>query len=148
MEIKRTNSGDADFLSLVKLLDRELAEIDGDEHAFFAQFNKLDTSQHSVVAYMDGEPAGSGAFKEYEPGVAEIKRMYVKPEFRGKGISKNVLSALEAWAAELGYHTCILETGVRQPVAISLYQKAGYTSIPNYGQYEGLESSVSFKKEF
>jgi putative acetyltransferase len=58
-----------------------------------------------------------------------------------------VLKALEDWAKELGYHKCILETGKRQPDAIALYQKNGYSIMPNYGQYQGVTNSVCFEKQ-
>jgi putative acetyltransferase len=73
--------------------------------------------------------------------------MYTEPAKRGKGIAARVLSELEKWAAELSYQKCILETGIRQPEAISLYTKSGYKRIPNYGKYLNVENSVCFEKE-
>ena len=146
MRIARTNSDDPDFVQLVKSLDAELAERDGKEHSFYAQFNKIDQIKYVVMAYEDGKPAGCGAIKEYAPDTMEIKRMYTAPERRGKGIASTVLAELEAWAAELAYEKCILETGKKQPEAIRLYKKSGYKVIPNYGQYAGIENSVCFEK--
>lgn len=142
----RTDSSNADFKKLVVALDKDLAIRDGDEHAFFAQFNKIAAIKHVVVAYEGNQPVGCGAIKEYEPGVMEVKRMYVPLEKRGNGIASLVLQELEKWAAELGYTKCILETGLKQPEAISLYKKNDYILIPNYGQYAGVESSVCFEK--
>ena len=73
--------------------------------------------------------------------------MYVLPESRNGGIATRVLSALEEWAGELSYARCILETGKKQPEAIALYKKNGYTPIPNYGQYANVENSVCFEKK-
>lgn len=142
----RTTSANPDFQALVKLLDADLKIRDGDEHAFFSQYNKIDALNEVVVAYVNNMPVGCGAFKVYEKKTAEIKRMYVLPEFRGKGIAQAVLKELEIWAKELGFQFCILETGKKQPEAIRLYEKSGYAYIPNYGQYEKVESSVCFKK--
>ncbi len=142
----RTDSTNPDFVALVKLLDLDLAVRDGDDHAFYSQFNKIDLIRHVVVAYADGLPVGCGAFKEYTPGTAEIKRMYTMPEGRGHGIASRVLAELEAWAAELSYEKCVLETGINQPEAIALYRKCAYRQIPNYGQYAGVETSVCFEK--
>ena len=89
---------------------------------------------------------GCGAFKEYQPKVAEIKRMFVLPEARGKGIAVAILNELEAWAAAAGYESTILETSVKLKSAIALYKKSGYQTIENYGQYIGVESSVCMKK--
>lgn len=145
-EIVRTDSSNPDFIALVKLLDEELAIRDGAEHSFFAQFNQIDSIRHVVVAYADGEPVGCGAFKRYDVETAEIKRMFVRPEARGRRIAADVLTELEAWAIEEGFSAAILETGFKQPEAIRLYERSGYDRIPNYGQYAGVESSVCMKK--
>jgi len=146
INLVRTNSDNLHFRDLVALLDRDLQIRDGDEHSFYAQFNKIDKIRHVVVAYENGEAVGCGAIKEYENGVAEIKRMFVKPEQRGCGIAGSILSELESWADELNFSECILETGWKQPEAIGLYQKSGYETIPNYGQYAGVENSVCMRK--
>ena len=142
----RTNSDNSDFRELVALLDQDLQIRDGDEHSFYAQFNKVDKIRHVVVAYEDGEAAGCGAIKEYAEGVTEIKRMFVRAERRGRGIAGKILAELETWAKELNFSECVLETGLKQPEAIALYQKSGYKTIPNYGQYAGVENSVCMKK--
>lgn len=144
--LKRTDSDDPDFTALVRHLDAELAIRDGDEHAFYSQFNKLANIKNVVVAYRDSRAVGCGGIKPLEEGVMEVKRMFVFPELRGQGIASNILSELEHWAAELGAHACCLETGIRQPEAIALYQKNGYERIPNYGQYQNVENSVCFRK--
>ena len=136
-----------DFTNLVQLLDASLAETDGDEHAFYHQFNGLDDIKYRLVAYLDGTAIAIGAIKELTPNAVEVKRMYTLPEYRGKGIGSRVLTALEHWANTLGYEACMLETGKRQPDAIALYQKNGYVVIPNYGQYKGKENSVCFEKK-
>ena len=146
IDIVRTAEDNADFLSLVELLDAELRIRDGEEHGFYAQFNKPVGLGGVVIAFDDGEPVGCGAYKMYEEGVAEIKRMYVKPESRGRRIAALVLAELESWAAELGFTKCILETGHKQPEAIALYRREGYSVIPNYGQYVGVDNSVCLKK--
>lgn len=143
----RTNSRNKEFIELVKHLDAELMERDGDEHAFYLQFNKLDAIRQVVVAYENNKPVGCGAFKEFSDDSAEIKRMYTLPESRGKGIASKILFELEQWARESGYKTCVLETGTRQPEAIALYRKNGYKNIPNYGQYADVKNSLCFAKE-
>ena len=146
ISIKRTTSDDLDFQELVALLDQDLAIRDGEEHSFYAQFNKIDKIKQAVVAYKENLPIGCGALKGYEEKTAEIKRMFVKPGYRGLGMGHFILKELELWAAELNYAECILETGKKQPEAIRLYQKAGYILIPNYGQYENVGNSVCMKK--
>ena len=143
--IQRTTSNNADFKYLTQLFDDYLVDIDGDEKDFFAQFNQI-YLDHVIVCYEDGLAIGCGSFKENQPKVAEIKRMFVLPEQRGKGIAVLILNELEVWAATLGYEFAILETSVRLESAIALYKKSGYKIIPNYGQYIGVESSVCMTK--
>lgn len=144
--LTRTTSENKDFVELVRLLDADLSERDGEDHAFYAQFNKINMIRHVVVAYHGEQAVGCGAVKAYVSGTGEVKRMFVRPEFRGKGIAGKVLGELEAWADEIGFHTLILETGKAQPEAIRLYTKSDYQITPNYGQYENIENSVCMKK--
>ena len=72
--------------------------------------------------------------------------MFTQPKYRGQGIARKVLLALEQWAIELGYYSCVLETGLRNPEAIGLYKNFGYLEIPNYGQYAGVSNSICFEK--
>ena len=145
-QLVRTTSENPDFRTLVQLLDQDLAERDGAEHGFYAQFNKIANLDHVVVAYQAGEPVGCGAFKPFETDSVEIKRMFVQPAHRGQGVAQAVLAELEKWAAELDYSACVLETGKKQPEAIALYQRSGYALTPNYGQYIGVENSVCMRK--
>ena len=147
VELIRTDSLNSDFQELVKLLDADLRIKDGDDHAFYNQFNKIDAINHVIVAYDENIAVGCGAFKPYSEQAVEIKRMFVHPDFRGRGIAQQILKDLEKWAAEIGYQSCVLETGQKQPDAIQLYLKTGYKKIPNYGQYEGIENSICMKKE-
>lgn len=147
MNIVRTNSSHPNFIELVKDLDLYLADKDGEDHAFYAQFNKIDGLQHCIILFENENSIGCGAIKPYDENSMEVKRMFVKPEYRGKGYASEILTELENWAKELGYQSTILETGIRQTEAIKLYQKT-YAVIPNYGQYEGIEDSVCFMKTF
>ena len=144
--IKRTDSTDLDFQRLVVELDKDLAIRDGDEHWFFDQFNKIAMLKYVVVIYQNNVAIGCGAIKEYNENTMEVKRMFVPLERRGKGIASIVLKELESWAIELGYKKCILETGIKQPEAISLYKKNKYELIKNFGQYAEIVSSVCFGK--
>lgn len=143
----RTDPRDASFQRLVAELDKELAIRDGDEHAFYDQYNKLDTIPHAVVAMEDSLPVGCGAMRPFANDSVEIKRMFTAPTHRSRGIGARILVELERWASELSYTRCVLETGCKQPEAIALYTKNGYHLIPNYGQYIGVDSSVCFEKE-
>lgn len=142
----RTTSDNQDFEKLVIALDAYLAILDGEDHAFYAQFNKSSALKNAVIAYENETPVGIGAYKEYDSETVEMKRMYTLPEHRGKGIASTILSELELWAKEENYKIAVLETGFMQTDAISLYQKLGYVITENYGQYIGVENSICMKK--
>ena len=146
IKLVRTNSKNKDFIKLVKLLDVDLAITDGDDHDFYNQFNKLDSINHVVILYKNEIPKGCGAIKEFESDTMEVKRMFTLYEARGKGVASQILAELENWATELFYKRLVLETGLKQPEAIGLYEKCGYKKISNYGQYAGVENSVCFEK--
>lgn len=144
--LKRTTSTDKDFQALVVLLDEDLAQRDGEDNAFYAQFNGIIQLKHCVVYYLDDIPVACGAFKPFDETTIEVKRMFVLPGHRGKSIASKILNELEVWAKELSYSSSVLETGLRQPEAIALYKKNKYTIISNYPPYEYVENSVCFKK--
>ena len=148
LRLFRTDADHPGYQELVVLLDADLKIRDGADHAFFAQHNKSDSIRNVVLCYVADTAAGCGAFKYYDTGIVEIKRMFVRPEFRRQHIAATVLSELERWASELNYSGCVLETGKKQPEAIALYQKSGYTAIPNYGPYVNVPTSVCMKKTF
>ena len=147
VRLVRTVAHDPDFLFLVAALDKDLRIRNGEEDAFYASFNKPDASMLVVLAYTGSQVVGCGALKPYSGQAMEVKRMYVLPTMRGQGIASRILKALEHWCWGLGFSSCILETGKKQPEAIALYTKGGYSVIPNYGQYQGVENSVCFGKE-
>src|SRR5690349_8040801 len=104
--IIRTDSTHPDFISLVKLLDADLAIRDGAEHSFYAQFNKIDMIRHCVVLYENDKAVSCGAVKLFGDDAMEVKRMYTLPEYRGKGLAVKVLGELEQWAKESGMKKC------------------------------------------
>jgi putative acetyltransferase len=100
-----------------------------------------------LVARRGGRPVGCGAIRSLAPGVAEIKRMFVVYESRGQGVGRAILEKLESLAHSFGYRSVRLETGLKQPEAISLYESAGYHRAPCYGPYRENPMSVCFEKE-
>jgi GNAT superfamily N-acetyltransferase len=99
-----------------------------------------------VVAWIAATAVGCGGLRRYDDGVGELKRMYVEPRFRGRGIARAVLDRLEADGRALGYRRLILETGVRQPEARALYAGAGYGAIEPFGCYRSSPLSRCFGK--
>ncbi|GEM48130.1 GNAT family N-acetyltransferase [Deinococcus cellulosilyticus] len=104
-----------------------------------------------LIAFSDGEPAGCGGIRPYPyeetTHIAEIKRMYTRPDHRGKRIAQQVLQGLEAFARSEGFTVIRLETGTRQPEAIRLYERAGYRPIPSYAHYIHDPESVCMEKQ-
>jgi putative acetyltransferase len=94
-----------------------------------------------LVAYLQGEAVGCGAVRLNSVEEAEIKRMYVAPEWRGRRIAAAVLAQLERHATELGARRLVLEVGERQPDALTLYRRAGFVEIDRFGEY--IDSSLS-----
>jgi GNAT superfamily N-acetyltransferase len=99
-----------------------------------------------VVLDDDGSVVGGGAIRRRDDERAELKRMYVRPAARARGLSRLILGELEATAARSGYRALVLETGLRQPEAMRLYESSGYTRIPNYGYYKDSDLSVCYGK--
>ena len=99
-----------------------------------------------LVAFLDGEPAGCGGVGRLEETVGELRRMYVLPQHRGKGLGRALLVALEDAARELGYTTMRLETGNEAPEALGLYTASGYEPVPCWGPFATDPKSRCFEK--
>lgn len=146
--VQRTTASDTAFQDLVRRLDDELWNELKEDQATYDQYNKVTEIKTAVVVYAGGEPVACGCFKPFDESTVEIKRMFVRKAFRGKGLSKMVLGGLETWAEESGYRAAVLETSVHFDTARTLYAKSGYQIIANYPPYAGLAESVCMRKEF
>jgi GNAT superfamily N-acetyltransferase len=136
----------ADAVALVARLDAELTRRYGDVQGQFTAANALADHTTFLVGYLAGRPIACGAFRPMDATAAEVKRMFVEPDCRGRGIARRILAELEDRARRAGYRFARLETGVYQPEAIRLYESAGYRRIANYGVYVGNVDSVCFEK--
>jgi putative acetyltransferase len=145
--LRRTNGVDPHFQSLVADLDKDLWSRYPAIQQNFTPFNKIDQAARVVVAYADDSPVGCGCFRAMDDKkTLEIKRMYVTPESRGKGIAKLILSELEKWGKNEGFIQAILETGNNQPEALAVYSGAQYKHIPNYPPYTDIAESICMAK--
>lgn len=144
--IKKASAKSDEITTLTNELHKELEIIYGD--GIIEEFRE--ENEKMLVFYLaydrDENAVACGALKDFDNNTAEIKRMYVKPEFRGLGISKKILSALEQHARESHYQRLILETGLKQPEAISLYEKYGYKPLKCYGRHANDPDSRCFEK--
>ena len=143
-----TNGQDEAFMALCALLDEALEEAVGAtvDRSKYTPFNTLEKIGDAVVVYDGADPVACGGFRRYEEGVAELKRIFVKEEYRGRGISKHLMELLEHRAAEQGYSTLILETNGLLVPAMHLYEGLGYGITENYGVYRDIPESVCMRK--
>ena len=149
MRFEYTDGCNKDFISLCNLLDKYLDELCGGEEnrLEYIQYNKLNDIHDVIIAYDGDIPVGSASFKRYDEEIAEVKRVFVKEEYRGRGISKNIMKLLEQYTKNKGFSYLILESGVKLEKAHGLYKSMGYKIIPNYGQYIGMTESICMKKK-
>ena len=144
-----TDGSNSDFIELCHCLDEFLNGLVGGEEnrAEYIPYNQLDDIHDVIIAYDAANPVGSASFKKYDDECAEVKRVFVKQEYRGKGISSKLMELLENDAREQGYHYLVLESGEALVSAMALYRKIGYKIIPNYGQYKDMPNSICMKKK-
>src|SRR5262249_43784030 len=135
-----------DAVTLLDRLEAELTERYGQPAAAFAPEDVEGPAGAFLVARVAGQAVGCGALRPLEPGVGEVKRMFVEPAWRRRGIARRILAALEAKARSLGYHTLRLETALRQPEAIRRYESAGYRRIACWAAYAGNPLSLCFER--
>ena len=149
MRFVYTDGSSLDFMELCHELDDFLNELVGGEEnrAEYIPYNQLDDIHNVIVAYDDDIPVGSVSFKKYDDECAEVKRVFVKEEYRNKGIANELMELLENTAREQGYRYLILESGAPLVAAMALYRKIVYKVIPNYGQYREMPNSICMKKE-
>jgi GNAT superfamily N-acetyltransferase len=133
--------------SLLRELDQDLRARYPQHFVHGIKLEELEDGKGAfIMARLNGRPVGCGAIRRLEDGVGEVKRMYVRPEARRRGVARLVLAELEETARALGLHTLRLETGTRQPEAIALYEREGYRPIPRFGEYAEDPFSVCYEK--
>ena len=149
MRFKYTDGRNNDFIALCKELDIFLNGIVGGEEnrTEYIRYNQLEDINDVVVAYDNNTPVGSVNFKKYDDNCAEVKRVFIKKNYRGMGISKILMKFLEDAARIQGFRYMILESGEPLVEAMGLYKKLGYKIIPDYGQYKNMPDSICMRKE-
>ncbi|MHC5227926.1 GNAT family N-acetyltransferase [Enterococcus sp. LJL99] len=146
--IKKVTTDSRDLRLLVAELDRFFIEEWGSEVAQgYQKHHYLAGMSMAVICYDENQAVGCGCWKLLEDSVPEIKRMYVKKEYRGQKIATKILSTLEMDVVKQGYSRVILETGAEMTAAIRFYETSGYQIVPNYGEFIGDERCVCLEKK-
>lgn len=143
-----TDGGNPAFISLCHALDDFLNQLVGgaENRAEYVPYNALDDIHDAIVIYDGDCPIGCAGFKKYDDTCAEVKRVFIRQDYRGLGISHRLMTLLEAAAKEQGYRCFILESGEPLTAAMALYRKIGYEVIPNYGPYRDMPESICMQK--
>ncbi|MBO4478234.1 MAG: GNAT family N-acetyltransferase [Lachnospiraceae bacterium] len=153
IEFVRCSGTNEDFIENSRLLDIDLDRRVGRviKRDKYTQYNQLDQIKEAVVVYVDGKAAGAGAIREYQYGdidnATELKRVFVREEFQGKGLGTKLVLELIEWAKELGYKKMILETGELLQESCHVYRKVGFNKMENYGPYASMPESLCMMKE-
>ena len=149
LRLEREPLDSAAASALIAALNAELSASYPEEGANHFRLEPDEVAQGTgafLVARVAGRPVACGALRMLDPSTAEIKRMYVIPELRGRGIARAVLAELEAECLRLGASRLVLETGARQTGALALYGRAGFVEIPAFGEYLDSPLSVCLAK--
>ena len=146
--IVHTDGRNPDFIELCRLLDQNLDEIvDGKfQREKYTPFNTLDDIHDAVLIYHNKVPVACGSFKYFDDETAEIKRVFVRKEVRGRDLSKLLMREIEKKAESKGFVRLVLETGEPLKVSLSLYKKIGFKTIENYGPYKNMKESICMEK--
>ncbi len=143
-----TDGSNPDFAALSVLMEDYYNELVGgaDKRRNFIPHNALTDIHDVLMVYSDGKPIACASFREYAPLVAEIKRVWVCKEYRGRHISCTMMEYLEQRAKEFGFVKAILQTREQCVEAVSLYKRIGYTQIDNYPPYDSMAQAVCYAK--
>ena len=139
-----------DAQRLIAALDAGLAELYPPEQRFGPNLKAqhLEDGRGTFLVARDGGRAvGCGAIRLLDATTAEVKRMYVEPDQRGKGVGRTVLARLESAAQQLGARRLVLETGSYSADALALYRGAGFTQVDCWGEYATSPTSVCLEKK-
>ncbi len=148
MEVKFVGQDNPDLIQLSKELDGFYFSRFGKLYLAYKARHVLEGMAGAVVAYEDSKPCGCCCWKPFDAVTAEIKRMYVRPEYRRKGVAKNLIDKLELHAARNGCHRAVLETAKDTAESVAFYHAVGYHVLEEgYGLYAGDLACVCFEKE-
>ena len=143
-----TDENDKRFLKLVCELDRGYYERIGDELSKYDSYNEFKDPHIVMLALDDGIEVACASFRAFDDDSVEFKRVFVKKEFRKRGIAYNLITKLEELAIEKGYSYSYIVTGKNNEPAIGLYEKLNYAMTDKFGQFRDDDAVICMKKEF
>jgi len=119
----------------------------GENSIYYTRYNEKESINDVWIAYCDGKSIGCAAYRTKSPGVGELKRMFIKSEYRGRGISKQLLAVVEEHAKQQGDHTLHLDTRIRLEPAVTLYRNSGFFETLRNGLYVEMEKKLDINDE-
>ena len=140
MELRWSDGLDPDFQTLTCALDAYFYSILGDQQAQFDRYNQAAALADVALFYDSGKAVACGALKRHDGGIAEVKRVYVSPEYRNRGLAAQLLEALEERAGNIGCERLLVETNPQFSDAVRLYRRHGFTPAEPYGPYQGMNT--------
>lgn len=145
-----TDGANKDFENFYKITEAYYSQLVGgvQNRKGYMSHNVIVEIKDVLIAYDNGIAVGCASFKPYSGIDAEIKRVWVQPEHRGKHLATEMMRMIEQRAKEKGYKRAILQTRESMQDAVGLYQKLGYTRIANYSPYDKLDGAICFAKNF
>lgn len=146
-EARLTDGTDPRMVALVAELDREYEARFGAVALQYRPYNTLEGLKQACVILVNGEAVACGGLRQLEEQTAELKRVYVKPAFRRRGLARQLVEVLELQALFQGNTSMVLETGRAMPEAVALYSGLGYREIPGFGPFRDDPITVCMKKE-
>lgn len=146
MELRFVEPQSPDYAMLAKKLDEYYFTLVGDVHLRYAEVNRPENMACRIVAYDGERPVACGCWKPIDEKAAEVKRIYVLPEYRRRGLASRIIDRLEGEIAAAGYTTAILETARTTEDSRELYLSLGYELIDYYGSPAGAENCLCFRK--
>ena len=143
MIIQPMNTTDTTILELFSEHDDFMIEFLGKDSHYYTRYTEQENIENVWIVYIDNSPAGCIAFRKKTDGVGEVKRLFLRKEYRGKGISKELLKTLENHAIEQGYATLFLDTRITLEPAVSLYRSLGFDIVFQQGLYIQMEKKLA-----
>ena len=142
MKIVSMNISDKSVLSLFSEHDDYMIEFLGDDKWCYTRYSENENIENVWVVYSDNFPIGCIAYRKKADGVGEVKRLYIRNEYRGKGISKALLKTVECYAKKQGCNTLFLDTRITLEPAVSIYRSYGFNIVFQQGLYIQMEKKI------